>query len=433
LKFLRKNGKLSPVRSAALVAALLAAISGATVSRNSLGGGSEHVRTVEAGLGSPGRYRVWIAVGTPAHDDSVSVTVEGGPSKTVTVTRTAPTLTSAQVTTHGTRLTVRAAGHTTTPTLRLIVQRLTTSASVPAINVMTLASGALGTLSSLATSGVPAPATQAPSSRPLSGKEILYENLPQLRPPAAGGISHYRRLVWTQNFSGRHGASVNRGIWKFDDGDWGPLELDTDTSSPANLQLDGRGHLQIAALHRTTTGPDGVTRPYSSARIETGRLFSFTYGRVEARMKIPAGRGLWPAFWMLGDSIDRVGWPASGEIDVMESHDANPNLITGTIHGPVVHSPLRSFQVQGKSVSASSLAKAFHTYGVVWQPGRITWTVDGRPYATVTRRSVPRGSWVFNAPFHLVLNLAVGPTGEAPTSATRFPARLLVDWVRLYQ
>lgn len=433
MKFLRKNGKLSPVRSAALVAALLATISGAAVSRNSLGGGTEHVRTVQAGLGSPGRYRVWIAVGTPAHDDDVAVTVDGGLSKDVTVTRSAPTLTSAQIDTRSTRLTVRAAGHSATPTIRLIVQRLTVSTSTPAINVMTLASGELGTLSSLATSGLPAPTTQAPASKPLASNEILYVNLPRLRASAAKGVSDYKRLVWAQNFQGPHGASVNRGIWKFDEGDWGPLEFDTDTTSPANLQLDGRGHLQIVAQHRRTTGPDGITRAYSSARIETGRLFSFTYGRVEARMKIPAGHGLWPAFWMLGDSIDRVGWPASGEIDVMESHDENPKLITGTIHGPVLHSTLRSFQVQGKSVSASSLANAFHTYGVVWQPGRITWTLDGKPYATVTRHSVPTGSWVFNAPFHLVLNLAVGPTSEPPTAATRFPATLLVDWVRLYQ
>jgi beta-glucanase (GH16 family) len=150
-------------------------------------------------------------------------------------------------------------------------------------------------------------------------------------------------------------------------------------------------------------------------------------------MQIPAGVGLWPAFWMLGDNINTVGWPACGEIDAMEAIGQNPFTVYGTIHGP--DGSAAGHQVQNTATSATALASGFHTYGVSWSPNSITWLLDGVPYATVTSADLAPGqTWVFNAPFHLLLNLAVGGSwGGPPNAGTHFPATLLVDWVRVYQ
>ena len=217
-------------------------------------------------------------------------------------------------------------------------------------------------------------------------------------------------------------------------GDWGRTnrELETYTASPANASLDGQGNLAIVARRRASSGPGNAGLPYTSARIETKGRFSFTYGRVEARIKIPAGTGLWPAFWMLGSNIDTVGWPNCGEVDILEAVGQQPFAVVGSIHGPgsggayAVHRPVGS---------GVSLAAGFHTYGMIWRPGSITWTLDSRPYGTVTPGELPAGArWVFDHPFNLVLDLAVGGVEPGPpASATRFPATLLVKWIRVYR
>lgn len=250
-------------------------------------------------------------------------------------------------------------------------------------------------------------------------------------------IATYDRLVWSDEFAGAAGSAPNPAAWAPDVGAWGggDGQLQTYTPNPENLSLDGSGDLAITAVKQTAPAPNGPTPVYTSARIETAGLFSFTYGRVEARIKVPAGRGLWPAFWLLGDDVDSVGWPASGEIDVMEMIGQDPSAVYGTLHGPVSGSTT-SFQVQARAVSARSFANAFHTFGVIWQPGRITWTLDGKAYASATPHDVgPGDRWVFDAqPFHLILDLAVGGHWPgAPNSATAFPATMLVDWVHVYQ
>ena len=245
----------------------------------------------------------------------------------------------------------------------------------------------------------------------------------------------YRKLVWSDNFSGPAGTPPAESKWIHDVGTWGYTnhELETYTNSPANASLDGDGHLAIVGRRQTETGSDGRTRNYTSARLETKGLFSATYGLVEARMKIPAGAGLHPAFWLLGNDIGTVGWPGCGEIDVVESLGQHPSVAHGFINGPTDDAP--HYTLGHEAVSPTSLASGFHTYAIKWSRDSITWLLDGVPYATVTRRDLPPGAkWVYNRPFHLLLNLAVGGDWAGPPNAsTHFPAALLVDWVRVYQ
>lgn len=244
----------------------------------------------------------------------------------------------------------------------------------------------------------------------------------------------YTRLVWSDEFNGPANTSPDASKWIADVGTWGYTnqELETYTNSPANVSEDGHGHLAIVARQQTKTGPDGQTRNYTSARLETDGRFSTTYGLIKARIKIPAGAGLWPAFWLLGDDVNRVGWPACGEIDVLEALDGYPRVAHGFINGPSDYAP--HYTVAQTAISRRSLASGFHTYAIRWTPSSITWLLDGVPYGTTTRKNLPSGAkWVYNHPFHIVLNLAVGGSwGGPPTTSTRFPATLLVDWVRVY-
>lgn len=251
------------------------------------------------------------------------------------------------------------------------------------------------------------------------------------QPPASAG---YTRLVWSDEFGGSAGAPPSRSAWVHDVGayGWTNHELQTYTPRPANAARDGRGHLAIVARRQTATGPDGRTRAYTSARLTTRGRFSATHGLFEARMKIPAGRGLWPAFWLLGDDIDAVGWPASGEIDAMEVLGQDPRTVYGTLHGPAGGA---AGGLGSSFVAPRSLASGFHTYAIRWSPNSVTWLLDGRAYATVGPTISQRGwSSIFHRPFHLLLNLAVGGTWPGPPDAsTWLPATLLVDWVRVYR
>ena len=255
---------------------------------------------------------------------------------------------------------------------------------------------------------------------------------PALTAPVPEAPNH---SAWSDEFNGPAGAGPNPGKWSFATGGegWGNEELESYTSRPVNAELDGQGHLAITARAETYTGADGVTRSYTAARLQTKGLYAITYGRIEARIKLPAGRGLWPAFWALGNDIGSVGWPNSGEIDVMESLGNEPFTLYGSIHGPELGSP-DGYGLTTPHRSSVSLASGFHVYGVEWSPGVIVFTFDGIPYATQTPASLSAGQqWVFNKPFFLLLNLAVGGSWPgAPDSSTSFPATMLVDWVRVY-
>jgi beta-glucanase (GH16 family) len=241
-------------------------------------------------------------------------------------------------------------------------------------------------------------------------------------------------LIWSDEFNGPAGASPDPTKWSVQTGGdgWGNNELEYYTAQASNVALDGRGHLAITARRENYTG-GGVTREYTSARLQTKGLFATTYGRIEAKIKLPAGPGLWPAFWALGSDIDSVGWPGSGEIDTMESLGSDPFTLYGSIHGPEPGS-LKGYHLTTPEHSAVSLASRFHDFGVEWSPSAITFTLDGVPYSTVTPASLSAGQqWVFNKPFYLLLNLAVGGDWPgSPQASTPFPATMLVDWVRVY-
>ncbi len=232
------------------------------------------------------------------------------------------------------------------------------------------------------------------------------------------------QLVWSDEFNGPAGTLPNPSYWTYDLGTdcCGNDELETYTNSPENVHLDGLGHLDI---HIENPSP-GV---YTSARIKTEGLYSALYGRIEARIKIPAGQGMWPAFWMLGNNITTVNWPACGEIDIMENIGDTPATAYGSLHGPDGYNSTAQYQLP-----TGALADGYHVYAVEWSADRIAFYVDGNLYETQTSGTA---GWVFNVtnnPFFIILNAAVGGDWPGPPDATtQFPQDMLVDYVRVYQ
>jgi len=243
------------------------------------------------------------------------------------------------------------------------------------------------------------------------------------------------KLVWSDEFSGPNGSAVDGSKWVLETGGegWGNEELEYYTDRTANVSVHD-GNLVIKAAAEKYTGPDGVTRNYTSARLKTLGKFSQTYGRFEARIKVPHGQGMWPAFWMLGDDIDKVGWPASGEIDIMENIGKEPTIIHGSIHGPgyVGSSGIEApYTLPGKQ----RFADDFHVFAIEWDPNSVSFLVDHDLYVRRTRADLKPGwKWVFDKPFFLILNLAVGGDWPGnPDSSTVFPQSMLVDYIRVYQ
>jgi beta-glucanase (GH16 family) len=238
------------------------------------------------------------------------------------------------------------------------------------------------------------------------------------------------KLVWHDEFDGSAGQSPDPDNWVYDIGNgangWGNAQLEYDTDRPENVSMDGEGNLAIVAREENYGGFS-----YTSARIKTQGKFARTRGRFEARIKLPVGQGIWPAFWMLGADFDRVGWPTCGEIDIMEYRGQQPNVTIGSLHGPGYSG---GNAIGGWFVSDTGLNEDFHVYTIDWDQEKIVWSVDGTPYQTLTQNSIPPGSrWVFNHDFFMILNVAVGGYFVgSPDDTTVFPQTMLVDWVRVY-
>ncbi|MHB2023611.1 MAG: glycoside hydrolase family 16 protein, partial [Mycobacteriales bacterium] len=254
-------------------------------------------------------------------------------------------------------------------------------------------------------------------------------------PPPAPGL----RLAFDDEFNGPPGAPPNPANWAHQTGGWGwgSGELETYTDSLANAHLDGAGHLLIIARKQTYTGADGITRHYTSARLVVRPLL-FTYGYVEARLKLPCGQGLWPAFWALGGNPDGIDWPIGGEFDIVEWISQLGNHIAATAHGPVfgagqhTYDGLAGHWQLSRDQPLAAVCGVWHTYGVLSRPGELSWYVDGRRYFEVTRKMLKPGQvWPFGNAFHVILDLAVGGWPGAP-SGTAFPATMEVDFVRIY-
>ena len=239
-------------------------------------------------------------------------------------------------------------------------------------------------------------------------------------------------LAWSDEFDGPAGSPPSRATWWPQTGGhgWGNRELQYFTDGTENASLDGAGHLVITAdraLPQDRARQDGCE--YTSARLTSKDRMTVRYGVVQARMQIPEGQGMWPAFWMMGQDFDEVGWPRCGEIDVMENFGRDPRTVHGAAHGPGYTG--RDFT--GSHRTLTSLARGFHVYSVVWEPERIRWYIDDRHYATVTPADLGGQPWVFDHDFFLLVNLSVGGTPSVtPGPSVRFPQRLLVDYIRVY-
>lgn len=243
------------------------------------------------------------------------------------------------------------------------------------------------------------------------------------------GSSCSPQPFWSDEFNGSAGAPPDQTKWVYDLGasGWGNAELQEYTDSRANSFQDGEGHLVIRAQKEA----DGR---YTSARLKTKGKFEVQYGRIEARMRLPRGQGIWPAFWMLGSKLSEVGWPQCGEIDVMENIGKEPAIVHGTIHGPGYSG---ADAIGGKTTLPGQrpLAEDFHIYAVDWRKEGIRFYLDGGQYFEVKPDNIPAGAeWVFDQPFFLLLNLAVGGHWPGyPDESTAFPQELVVDWIRVYR
>ena len=231
-------------------------------------------------------------------------------------------------------------------------------------------------------------------------------------------------LDWSDEFDG---ATLDARIWVAEVGGhgFGNNELQYYTARPENVRVSD-GFLIIEARKEKYEN-----RGYTSARIKTAGLKERTYGRYEARIKVPKGQGIWPAFWMLGSDIGTTGWPRSGEIDIMENIGKEPSIVHGTLHGPG-YSGEHAF---GKPsvLAGAKYADDFHVFAVEWEPREIRWYRDGQLYHTA-RPEVVKGDWVFEHPFFVLLNLAVGGYWPGyPDTTTVFPQRMVVDYVRVYK
>ncbi|MFD6098855.1 family 16 glycosylhydrolase [Nocardiopsis flavescens] len=234
-------------------------------------------------------------------------------------------------------------------------------------------------------------------------------------------------LIWSDEFDGAAGSAPDPANWNHETGDhgWGNNELQNYTDSRDNSALDGNGNLVITARQEA----DGS---YTSARITTQNKVQPEFGRIEASIKIPRGQGIWPAFWMLGGNFPGTPWPDSGEIDIMENVGYEPHMVHGTVHGPG--------HFGGGGITGSythpqgwSFADDFHTFAVDWAPGSITWSVDGEVFHSVTPADTGGNPWVYDQPFFMILNVAVGGEWPGyPDGTTQFPQEMAVDYVRVY-
>ena len=252
---------------------------------------------------------------------------------------------------------------------------------------------------------------------------------------ASASIEQNWTLVWSDEFGGPRGSDVDPSKWVLEvgGGGWGNQELEYYTNRLENAHVQD-GNLVIRAQREKYTDKENVTRDYTSARLKTQGKFSQNYGKFEARMKIPYGQGLWPAFWMLGDNVDKVDWPACGEIDIMENVGKEPSTVRGTIHGPG-YSGGSGLGANYELPTGKRFADDFHTFAVEWEPDAIRFYVDGNLYETRTRADLPQGrQWVFDHPFFLLMNVAVGGDWPgSPDASTVFPQTMLVDYVRVYR
>jgi beta-glucanase (GH16 family) len=255
-------------------------------------------------------------------------------------------------------------------------------------------------------------------------------------------VAQLTNLIWQDEFS--VDGPIDPTAWTYDLGDgtdqgipgWGNNELQYYTDRPENVTVEN-GVLVLTARQESFMGSN-----YTSARITTQGIFEQQYGRFEARIRLPTGKGIWPAFWLLGNDCDQNPWPQCGEIDIMEYLGDGPTVVFGSVHGPGYNA--------GDSISREYVLEndrfdeGFHVFGIEWGPDYINYYVDGDLYNTITPETTEEeaitfnapansGEWVFNRPFYIIINMAVGgDLPGAPNAETEFPQSMYVDYVRVY-
>ena len=243
-------------------------------------------------------------------------------------------------------------------------------------------------------------------------------------------VTNFTKLVIADEFDSE--GAPDAAIWNFDIGrgsnndGWGNQELQYYTDRTENVKVEN-GFLLITAQEESFEGAS-----YTSARLTTKGTFEQKYGRFEARIKLPYGQGMWPAFWMLGADIDTNPWPACGEIDIMENAGSKPTEVSGAVHGPGYSGGtpiLKKYNLENDRFDTG-----FHIFGIEWGPEYINYYVDDVLYNQITPDDVT-GEWVFdNGPFFIIINLAVGGLFDGPPNAeTVFPQTMVIDYVRVYQ
>ncbi|MFF3749060.1 discoidin domain-containing protein [Streptomyces sp. NPDC002018] len=262
-------------------------------------------------------------------------------------------------------------------------------------------------------------------------------------PPLPSDPANPPRLVWSDEFDGAAGSRPDASKWRADPGTGPNNELEYYTDH-RNAALDGAGHLVMEARKEATAGSScprdplsgSTTCQYTSARMNTGATFQFTYGRVEARIKVPKGNGLWPAFWMMGaDFLTGRPWPYNGEIDIVEVLGKDVKTAYSTVHAPAYNGG-GGIGAPYKLPGNADFSDDFHTWTADWNSRGITYSLDGRVVFSLDKDQVEqtRGPWIFDHPHYMILNLAVGGDWPGPTdSSTPFPSRMLVDYVRVFQ
>jgi beta-glucanase (GH16 family) len=233
-------------------------------------------------------------------------------------------------------------------------------------------------------------------------------------------------LVWRDEFEG---DALNTADWTYEIGNnngWGNNELEyyrEDNTSIVN------GHLVITAKKQHFDNFD-----YTSSRLVTKGKQQFKFGRIDIRAALPEGKGIWPALWMLGSNVDAVGWPASGEIDIMELTGDIPNRVVGTVHYGA-NLAQHGFKSASKFAdSGDSYQEKFHVYSINWENNLIEFLVDDEVYSTITPADLNGQPWPFNKFFFFIFNVAVGGNWPgSPDSSTKFPQYMIVDYVRVFQ
>jgi beta-glucanase (GH16 family) len=249
----------------------------------------------------------------------------------------------------------------------------------------------------------------------------------------AWSVEEENPLLWSQEFNEKSGSKPDPKYWNYDLGDgrgWGNREVQLYTN--VNAKTTGRGVLAITALQISPKKKQICYYGYcewSSARITTKNKVWIKYGTIEARIQMPAGTGTWPAFWMLGQNIDAVSWPNSGEIDITEGLGRTPYLNYGTIHGPGYFG---GSSIGVRYLNPQKLSAGFHTYGINWSEDSIEWTFDGEIIFTQSKESIAPRAWVFNQPFSLILNVAMGGEfGGEIGKDSKSGLQMKVDWIRV--